>query len=50
MHLWKKHARRAAALVCTLALTASLLPTAAFAQGDATLAPEPTPVAASAPF
>ena len=33
MQLWKTHARRIAALVCTLAMTACLLPSAAFATG-----------------
>ena len=33
MQLWKTHARRIAALVCTLAMMACLLPSAAFATG-----------------
>ena len=45
MQFWKKRLQRAAALVCTLALVASLLPTAAFAEPAAT--PEPTPSAQS---
>ena len=35
MRFWKPRAKRLAALVCALALTASLLPTAVFAEpGD----------------
>ena len=45
MRFWKPRAKRLAALVCALALTASLLPTAVFAtEPEPTPTPEPTPV------
>ena len=45
MRFWKPRAKRLAAMVCALALTASLLPTAVFAtEPEPTPTPEPTPV------
>lgn len=51
MQLWKTHARRIAALVCTLAMTACLLPSAAFATGaePADSLPVEQPVEETAP-
>ena len=41
MQLWKKRLQRVAAMVCTLAMVASMLPTAAFAEANASV-PEAT--------
>ena len=51
MQLWKTHARRIAALVCTLAMMACLLPSAAFATGaePADSLPVAQPVEETAP-
>ena len=38
MHFWKKRLQRAAALFCTLALCAGMVPSAAFAQEPSTAA------------
>ena len=44
MRFWKKRLQRVAAMVCSVALVASMMPTAAFATE-----PEPTPVVETAP-
>ena len=44
MRFWKKRLQRVAAMVCSVALVASMMHTAAFATE-----PEPTPVVESAP-
>ena len=50
MRFWKPRAKRLAAMVCALALTASLLPTAVFAtEPEPTPTPEPTSVVETTP-
>ena len=44
MRFWKKRLQRVAAMVCSVALAASMMPTAAFAtEPEPTPTPEPTP-------
>ncbi|HIZ61659.1 MAG TPA: DUF11 domain-containing protein [Candidatus Gemmiger avistercoris] len=50
MRFWKKRLQRVAAMVCSVALAASMMPTAAFAtEPEPTPTPEPTPVVETAP-
>ena len=50
MQFWKKRLQRVAAMVCSVALVASMMPTAAFAtEPEPTPTPEPTPVVETAP-
>lgn len=50
MRFWKKRLQRVAAMVCSVALVASMMPTAAFAtESEPTPTPEPTPVVETAP-
>ena len=50
MRFWKKRLQRVAAMVCSVALVASMMPTAAFAtEPEPTPTPEPTPVVETAP-
>lgn len=50
MQFWKKRLQRVAAMVCSVALVASMMPTAAFAtEPEPTPTPEPTPVVETTP-
>ena len=50
MRFWKKRLQRVAAMVCSVALAASMMPTAAFAtEPEPTPTPEPTPVVETTP-
>ena len=50
MRFWKKRLQRVAAMVCSVALVASMMPTAAFAtEPEPTPTPEPTPVVETTP-
>lgn len=51
MRFWKKRLQRVAAMVCSVALVASMMPTAAFATEPETTTPtpEPTPVVETTP-
>ena len=51
MRFWKKRLQRVAAMVCSVALVASMMPTAVFAtEPEATTpTPEPTPIVATTP-
>ena len=50
MRFWKKRLQRVAAMVCSVALVASMMPTAAFAtEPEPSPTPEPTPVVETAP-
>ena len=50
MRFWKKRLQRVAAMVCSVALVASMMPTAAFAtEPEPTPTPEPTPIVETTP-
>ena len=50
MRFWKKRLQRVAAMVCSVALVASMMPTAAFAtEPEPTPTPEPTPIVEPTP-